>query len=136
MSDSTIDTDEELDGDEKIIPNPLLGFPSYSDGFLRIKLGKVKFIPMEMASSKCLIFNIQGLDTPYKYDDTGFHNGLSLMGAILTQVRKLYAKTHLFDQPILIWKPEPMVFELKIGILEKERFKAIMQARKKKKKNG
>jgi len=90
---------------------------------------------MEMASSNFLIFNIQGLDTPYKYDDPGFHNGLSLMGAILTHVRKLYGKTHLFDQPILTWKPEPMVFELKIGILEKKRFKAIMEARKKRK-NG
>jgi len=86
-----------------------------------------EFPDMRMPFSKYLTFSIEGFDEfTMVVDDENLNCAVELMRFQLEKLYDLYNEKYIFFEPQLIIQPSPLVIKMKIGMLDKERYKEIV----------
>jgi len=71
-----------------------------------------------------ITFNIVGTFC-LEIDNMGLHNATQLACSNMKAIKKIYGKKFLFTMPELSFTPNENLFSLKVGLMEKSRYKEI-----------
>lgn len=111
------------------LPAEVLG---YFDAFMGCQKGKtVKTFPRYVRPQRFVSVKLEcEIPTKIEVSDESLNQALIIIGCSLRGIYRAYKRTHLFGDPELIIRPNSTEFVLKVGVLEKSRWREMNKKEK------
>ncbi len=96
---------------------------NYFNNVLKVRSKLRYFLPFDVTPERYLTITIQGIrEVVFVHDDQELNQSITLIGMQMHNLKKIYGKEYLFTEPQLCIRPNPLIFELKVGILRRKEF--------------